>query len=83
MAVAGDYGFEPGRCRLQIEFREIVQHVDGNASELDDFSFRQLAGPGGFVDIAANGGQWPNGRQFFQNLRSADVSRVKDAVRAL
>jgi hypothetical protein len=36
--------------------REIVEHVDGDAAKLDDFGRRQLAGPGTFVDIAANGG---------------------------
>jgi hypothetical protein len=36
--------------------REIVQHVDGNDAKLDNFGIWQLAGPGAFIDIAANGG---------------------------
>ena len=78
--MAEDHNLEAGRCRLQVEFREIVQHVDGNASELDDFSFRQLVGPGSLVDIAANGRHWRDGGKFFHNLGRADVSGVKDVV---
>lgn len=66
--MAGYHDLEAGRCRLEIESREIVQHVDGNASELDDLSFRQLARPCSLVDIAANSGHRRDGGEFLQNL---------------
>ena len=81
VAVAGDDYVESGCVRLQIELREIVQHVDGNATYLDDFGHRQLAGPCGLIDIATDGGYRRDGCEFVKNLWRTNVSRVNDMLR--
>jgi hypothetical protein len=40
VAVAGDQDFEACRFGLQVELRQIVQDVDGNAADLQDLGFR-------------------------------------------
>jgi len=79
--MAGD-DYAESRCLgLQIELREIVQHIDGNARDLDDFLRREFAGPWGLIDIAADGGYRRDGCEFVKNLRRADVSRMNDVLR--
>ena len=79
----GDYDFESRDLRLQIEFRKIVQHEDGNAAEFNDFRLRQSARPGIPVDIAADCTHRRNGCEVLENLGRADISRVNDVLRAL
>src|SRR5262245_2150362 len=45
MRVAGDYGTETGRRRIEIEVLENVQHVETNAAVLDDLALRQALCP--------------------------------------
>ena len=68
VAVAGDHNLESGGFRLQIELREIVQHVDGNAADLDDFGLRQVCAPTRLVDIAADGGHGRDGCELLENF---------------
>ncbi len=79
--MAGDHRVESGCVGFQIELRQIVQHVDGNAAALDDVGRWQLAGPCGRIDIAADGGYGRDRRELLENLRRANVSRVNDVLR--
>jgi len=80
--MAGNYNAEAGSLRLQIELRQIVQHVDRNSADLDHLGLRQLTGPRPRVDISADGGEGREVRQFRQNLRCANVSRVNNVCGA-
>ena len=82
MAVARDDDIEPGCFRLQIELRQIMQHIDGDSANLDDFCLRQLAGPGLFVDIAADRSHGRNSRKLIKNLGSAHIACMDDVFRA-
>ncbi len=82
MAVAGDDDIEPGCFRLQIELRQIMQYIDGDSANLDDFCRRQLAGPRLFVDIAADSGYGRDRRQLIKNLGSAHIACMDDVLRA-
>jgi hypothetical protein len=82
MAVPRDHDLEPCRFRLQIELCQIVQNINRNAADLDDFSFRQPARPRGCVDIAANGRHGRENRELLKNFRRAHISRVNDVFRS-
>ena len=74
-SVSGSLGFE-------IELRKIVQHVNGDAVELDHFRLRQLARPRPLVDVAANGGHGSNGCKLVENFRIAHIAAVNDLLRS-
>ena len=82
MAVPGNDDIESRSFGLQIQLREIVQYVDGNAARFEDFSLRQLARPRIFVDISANGGYGRNGCELRNDFRRADVTCMDDVVRS-
>lgn len=82
MAMARDHDLDSGCLWFQIELREIVQHEDGNAGDLDEFGFGQFAGPRRLVDIAADGGNGRDGRELIEDFGSANVSGVNDALRS-
>ena len=80
MAMSVDHCTESGGLWLQIESGEIVEHVDRYASDFDYFRCGQRARPWFSVDVAANRGHRRDVCERFEDFRSADVSRVKNAV---
>jgi hypothetical protein len=60
VAVAGDHDFESRSLGFQVKLRKIVQNIDGDAAEFDDFRFRKFARPRRLVDIAPDGGYGRN-----------------------
>jgi hypothetical protein len=52
--VAGNYGGEARRGRIEIEFREVVKNVDRVAADLDNVVGRKAARPRTLVIIAAD-----------------------------
>src|ERR1700735_3190032 len=56
VTVAGGHDVESGGFGLEIEAREIVQDIDGNAGELDDFGFGEFARPPVLIDVSADRG---------------------------
>jgi hypothetical protein len=48
----GHYDLDPRRHGIQIQFVNIMQHVDGYSSGLYDGRLKQLGRPGSCVDIA-------------------------------
>ncbi len=82
VTVAGDHGAESRRFGLQIEFRQIVQYVDGNAGDLDCLGFRKFARPCSLIDVAADGGHRRDRCQHFEDLGRAHIARVNDMVGA-
>jgi hypothetical protein len=86
VAMTGDDDFESGGFRVQVELRQIVQHVDGNAGKLNDCGLRQAASPVVFInvaaiDVAADGGYWGDGRECFENFRRPNVTSMNDVFR--
>ena len=80
VAVAGDHDFESRGFGFQVKLRKIVQNINGDASEFDDFRFGEFAGPRCFVDVAADCGHRRNRSELLENLRLADVSGVNDVI---
>lgn len=80
MAVPADDSGESGRVRLQVQSSEIVQNVNENATDLQDFGFRQPASPLDFVDIAAYRGERGELGELRKNVRRTDVTRVDDVI---
>jgi hypothetical protein len=58
-----------------------VQHVDGNAAELDTLSHRQFARPSILIHVASDGGNGRYGLKFLKDLMRANVPRVNDVLR--
>lgn len=82
MAVAADHDGKSGGLRLDIELREIVQHMDENAGYFEHFGPGQLLCPCSFVNVPAYRGDWGNCRKNFNYFGRADVSSVDDVIRA-
>jgi hypothetical protein len=80
--MTGDDDLKSRRLGLEIELRQVVQQVDGNATEFNRLSLRQFSRPCFAVDIAANGSNRRNGPEFSQNFRIADVSRMNNVIGA-
>ena len=76
--MTADHDRESGGLRLEIQTSEIVQHIDANAAQLKHLSFRQLARPRGFVDVATDGGDGSDGGKLFEDFRRADISGMND-----
>ncbi len=71
----------PEASGLQIELRQIMEHVDGGPADLDDFGLRELPGPSLFVDVAADRRHGRDRQKLFQNLGSTHVARMDDMLR--
>jgi hypothetical protein len=76
--VARDYDLKSRRLRLQIELRQIMQHVDGSAGDLDDFRLRQSARPRILIDVPANSGDRRDASKFLKNLQRTNVAGMND-----
>ena len=70
------------RLRFQIQFAQVVQHIDRDATNFKHIGRRNLLRPGFPIHIAANGGNRRNLSQLFQDVRIADVSGMNDVVRS-
>jgi hypothetical protein len=81
--VARDHDLESRGLRLQVELREIVEHVDGDDADTNDFGLGQLTRPWRLVDIPANGGYGRDDCEFLKDLGSSDVTGMEDVVRSL
>jgi hypothetical protein len=80
--MAGDDDAESRGFGLEIEAREIVQNVDSDARDFDDFGFGQLACPCGFVDVAANRRDLRDSGKLIENFWRTHVAGVNDVLRA-
>jgi len=80
MTVPGYHNFEASRFGLQIELRQVVQNIDKNAREFDQFSLGQSARPRRIVDVPADGCDRCNCREFVEDFGRAYVSSVNDVL---
>ncbi len=79
--MAADYNRESRSFGLEVQLCQIVQHVDGNAAELEHRRLRQLARPRTFVDVAPHGSHRGNRGKLFEDLRSTDIAGMNDVFR--
>ena len=80
MAVAIDHYTESGSLWLQIEFAEIVQHVDGYVCDFDNFGCTKSMRPRFGIDVASDRSYRRDVRERFDNVRIADVASVEYAI---
>ena len=80
MSVAADYGREPGGPGIEIQLRQIVQHIDGNPAYFEHFSLGQLLRPHAFVYVAANRSDWSDGAKLIEDLGRANISCMNDVI---
>ena len=67
---------------LEIEGAEIMQYVDRDSAEFDDFGIPQSARPRAFVDVAADGGQGRKFRETVEDLGFSNVAGMDDVCRS-
>ena len=81
VAVPRDHDPESRGLRLQIEPRQIVEDINRNPREFNNFRLRETSSPCALVDIAANRRHRRKRRKLLENLRRANVSCVNDVIR--
>src|SRR5205807_1788905 len=70
-------------CRgVEIELTQIVEHVEDDATDLDNLRRRKRDRPGAIVVVAAYGNHRCDLPQRVQHLGAADVAGVDDQLRA-
>ena len=82
MAVPADDNCKSRRFRLQIQFVQIVKHIDRDAADFEHIRGGDLPGPGFAIHISADRGNWRNLSQLFQDGGIADVAGMNDVVGA-
>jgi hypothetical protein len=80
MRVAADDRVETRGLWLEVEIVEIVEHVNMEASGLDNRRERKLLGPMLRVHITAHGKHWRDGLELREYFGRADVSRVNNKL---
>jgi hypothetical protein len=80
--VAGHHDSDSGVNWVNIELRKIVDDIGENPAELDQFHFRQRAGPCTPVVVAAYYRDRRNAREFINEHRVADITGVNDEITA-
>ena len=75
------HDFEPGHGGVDIQFVDVMQHVDLHAGHLGYRRKRQRGGPRTLVDIASHGRYRRDGTQFVQDPGFAGVPGVNDPIR--
>ena len=80
--MAGDHGPDSGAIWVNIELRKIVNDINEDPADLDQFRFRQRVGPCAPVVVAAHYRDRCNAREFFNDHRVADIAGVDDEITA-
>jgi hypothetical protein len=80
--VAGHHDSDPGAIWVNIELRKIVNDIDENPAEFDQFRFRQRVGPRAPVVVAAYYRDRRNAREFINDHRVAEITGVDDEITA-
>ena len=81
MAVSEDYNIKSRLFGLQIQFVQVVEHIDRNSADFKHIRRRDLLGPRFPIHIAADRCYGRNLRQRFQDQRIADVASMNDVIR--
>jgi hypothetical protein len=79
--VAADHNRESGGFGLEVQRCQIVQHIDGDASDFEDFIFGQPLCPPLLVDVAANGGHGRNCGELRDDSGCPEIPGMNDVIR--
>ena len=82
MGVTGDHGREPSGLGVESEIRQIVEYVQMQRSDGNDFHRRQRRRPHAAVDVAANGQRGRDNSELFEYFLLADIAGMNDEIRA-
>jgi len=77
-----DDDVESGCGRVQVEFMNIVQHIDVGGTRFNDGGERQRGGPGSVVNVASDGYDRSESFERVQDFRLPDVPGMNNQVRA-
>ena len=80
--MARDDHIDAGRRRIEVEFREIVKHVEEPAGQLDEFRLRIPGRPLIPVDVASYRRSRRDLAQSRDHFGAADIARMNDVVDA-
>jgi hypothetical protein len=80
MRVTGHDDREARRDRIQVESRNVVEHVEMPAVDLDNLGFRQAGRPRFLVDVASFGKDRSESTESFDDLGISDVAGVDQEV---
>jgi hypothetical protein len=83
MAVSADNHIKSRSFGLQIQFIQVVKHVNRNSGDFKHIRGRDLLSPRFPVHIAADRGYGRNLSQRFEDHRIADVAGMNDVVGAV
>src|SRR5262249_42322694 len=72
-----------GRQRIEIEFGDVVKHVEHMCADLDDIGGWQARRPSSFVDIPADRERWDDEGKPIDDFGIADMARVDDEIAPL
>jgi hypothetical protein len=82
VGVAVDDRAHLGGLRIQVEVSQVMEHVDQMAVELEGFCGGKKCAVAVGVDVAADGGDWGDGAEGFENARVTDVAGVENVIDA-
>ena len=73
---------DSGRLRIEVEHVHIMKHIDVVTGKLHEFCWRQVSTGASVIDVAPNGADGCEFAQGVEDVRAANVSRVKDVLSA-
>ena len=80
MGVSGNDDAKSCRFGFHLQLRQIVHEVNGDSAAFEHLSLRKLLRPWVLIHIAAHGGHWGDGCEFFENFRRAHIAGVNDML---
>ncbi len=80
MRVAADNYGNPGSRRVKVQFMQVMEHVKRRSAQFDKLGRWQRCARPTAIDVPAYGSERSDFPESVENLRVADVSRVKDVV---
>ena len=83
MGVAGDHDLEAGDFGIEVELAEVVEHIDQDVLDADDFGGWQGSSPGLGVHVAADGHDRRDASKSIKDGGVANVASVDDSLAAL
>lgn len=75
--MTADDGCEARGCRIEVEPVKIVQHVERDAPQVDNFDRGKIVASTTFIDIALNSGDWRDFTKLAQDFGIADITSMQ------
>ena len=78
--MSADHDIEARRLRGKVERAQVVNDIQFDGTDLDDFRLREFLCPHSPVDVSADGEDRSDFSQRTQNVRFSDISCVDDQI---